>query len=112
MRLLAKSASLACRTEITDATSGFRLIREPLLKELSLSLATNYLGDTYEALIVAGRAGYVIREIPAPIRERLIGQSTSSAMQSVKFTIKGLGVWILRLHTQIRPLVSDRREDA
>lgn len=109
MRVLAKSASIAGRTEITDATSGFRLIREPLLAELSMSLATNYLGDTYEAIVVSGRAGYIITEVPAPIRNRAIGKSSSSAFQSMKFTIKGLGVWILRLHTRIRTL-SDNDE--
>lgn len=105
MRLLAKSASLASKSDITDPTSGFRLIREPLLEQLSQSMATNYLGDTYEAIIVAGRAGYRIHEVPASMRERSVGQSTSTPIQSAKFTIKGLGVWALHLHTRIRPLV-------
>jgi glycosyltransferase involved in cell wall biosynthesis len=101
MRVLARSASRATQTKITDSTSGFRLIRQPLLEKFSLLFASNYLGDTYEALIAAGRAGFVVREIPTPIRERLSGSSTSSAIQSSMQTIKVLTVAILQLHTRI-----------
>jgi hypothetical protein len=63
--------------------------------------ASNYLGDTYEALIAAGRAGYVVREIAAPIKERSIGESSSSTMQSFLQTIKVFTVALLQLHTRI-----------
>jgi glycosyltransferase involved in cell wall biosynthesis len=101
MRVLAWSASRATRSPITDSTSGFRLIRQPLLGKFSHLFASNYLGDTYEALIAAGRAGYVIREIAAPIRERSIGESSSSTMQSFLQTIKVFTVALLQLHTRI-----------
>jgi glycosyltransferase involved in cell wall biosynthesis len=101
MRLLAHSASKASGTDITDATSGFRLIREPLLGKFSQSFPTNYLGDTYEAVVSAGRAGYVVKEIPAALRERVAGESTASITQAVKFTVKGLVVALLRLHQKI-----------
>ena len=103
MRLLAWSASRATGTSITDASSGFRLIREPLLRQFSSSFSANYLGDTYEALISAGRAGYVVREIPAAMRERAIGVSSASVRQSVQFTMKGLAVALLRLHARVEP---------
>lgn len=101
MRVLARSASRATRSPITDSTSGFRLIRQPLLGKFSQKFASNYLGDTYEALIAAGRAGYVVREIAAPIRERSIGESSSSTMQSFLQTIKVFTVALLKLHTKI-----------
>jgi glycosyltransferase involved in cell wall biosynthesis len=101
MRVLAWSASLATRSPITDSTSGFRLIRQPLLGKFSHLFASNYLGDTYEALIAAGRAGYVVREIAAPIKERSIGESSSSTMQSFLQTIKVFTVALLQLHTRI-----------
>lgn len=101
MRVLARSASRATRSPITDSTSGFRLIRQPLLGKFSQLFASNYLGDTYEALIAAGRAGYVVREIAAPIRERSIGESSSSTMQSFLQTIKVFTVAFLKLHTKI-----------
>ena len=102
MRLLARSATNATQSPITDATSGFRVIQQPLLNEFSRTFAVNYLGDTYEALIAAGRAGYVVREIPAALRPRLNGLSTASIAQAVSFTLKGLAVTALRIHPRIR----------
>ena len=102
MRLLARSATNATQSPITDATSGFRIIQQPLLNEFSRTFAVNYLGDTYEALIAAGRAGYVVREIPAALRPRLNGLSTASIAQAVSFTLKGLAVTALRIHPRIR----------
>ena len=98
MRLLAHSASNATGTAITDATSGFRIIRQPLLEKFSKSFPTNYLGDTYEALVSAGRAGYVVVETAAALRERVAGKSTASITQAVGFTVKGITVALLRLH--------------
>jgi glycosyltransferase involved in cell wall biosynthesis len=54
MRLLSALASRATGTTITDATSGFRLIQDPLLSEFAKVFPSYYLGDTYEALISAG----------------------------------------------------------
>jgi glycosyltransferase involved in cell wall biosynthesis len=102
MRLLARSATNATQSPITDATSGFRIIQQPLLTEFSRTFAVNYLGDTYEALIAAGRAGYVVREIPAALRPRQKGESTASLVQAVTFTLKGLAVTALRIHPRIR----------
>lgn len=103
MRVLATSASVATRTTITDATSGFRLIRRPLLDHFSVDLATNYLGDTYESLIAAGRAGYGIVEVPVAMSERSHGTSSASVPAAVRFTIKSLGVFLLGLHPRINP---------
>lgn len=104
MRLLARSATKATQSPITDATSGFRIIQQPLLTEFSRTFAVNYLGDTYEALIAAGRAGYMVREIPAALKPRLNGESTASLLQAVTFTLKGLAVTALHIHPRIRTL--------
>jgi glycosyltransferase involved in cell wall biosynthesis len=101
MRVLAWSASRAAKTKITDSTSGFRLIRQPLLGRFSYFFASNYLGDTYEALIAAGRAGFKIREIEAPIQNRINGQSSSTTTQSVLQTIKVFTVALLQIHTRL-----------
>ena len=101
MRLLARSSSRATGINITDTTSGFRIICEPLLTKYSISFPTNYLGDTYEAVVAAGRSGYKVIEIPAALRERTSGESTASIAQSVRFTVKGLVVASLRLHQRI-----------
>jgi len=103
MQVLARSASRATNTKITDSSSGFRLIRNPLLKQFSIEFSANYLGDTYESVISAGRAGYVVREIPAPMEDRTAGVSTASWIQSVQSTLKGLGISAFRLHSRIEP---------
>jgi glycosyltransferase involved in cell wall biosynthesis len=101
MRILARSSSKATGINITDTTSGFRIICEPLLTKYAISFPTNYLGDTYEAVVAAGRSGYKVIEIPAALRERTSGESTASISQSVRFTVKGLVVAALRLHQRI-----------
>ena len=101
MRVLARSSSKATGITITDTTSGFRIITQPLLAKFAQSFPTNYLGDTYEAVVAAGRAGYKVVEIPAALRKRSAGESTASIAQSVRFTLKGLVVALLRLHPRI-----------
>lgn len=101
MRILANSSSKATGTHITDTTSGFRIICEPLLTKYSKSFPTNYLGDTYEAVVAAGRSGYKVIEIPVALHERTSGQSTASIAQSVRFTIKGIVIALLRIHQRI-----------
>jgi glycosyltransferase involved in cell wall biosynthesis len=101
MFVLARSASSAANKRITDSTSGFRIIRQPLLRQFSIHFANNYLGDTYEALVAAGRAGYVIAETPATLGPRVVGESTASTSDAVRFTLKGLGVALLGLHKRL-----------
>lgn len=101
MRVLAGSASAAANNRITDSTSGFRLIRQPLLEQFSLQFANNYLGDTYESVVSAGRAGYRVVEIPAGLRERTHGESSASTGSAVRFTLKGLGVAMLGFHKRL-----------
>jgi glycosyltransferase involved in cell wall biosynthesis len=101
MRLLSALASRATGTTITDATSGFRLIQDPLLSEFSKVFPSYYLGDTYEALISAGKAGFVVREIPTVIVNRTHGTSSASTRQSVKFIFKSVVVAGLGIHARI-----------
>lgn len=101
MRVLARSASRAAGSPITDATSGFRLIARPLLEEFAASFPSYYLGDTYEALVSAGRSGYVIREVPAALRPRLVGESSANPRQATQLTLKSLALVLLRIHFPI-----------
>lgn len=101
MRTLGRSASRAARTRITDSTSGFRLIARPLLEQFAASFPSYYLGDTYEALVSAGRAGYLIREVPAALKPRSAGVSSANSRQATQFTLKSLGLVFLRVHFPI-----------
>ena len=102
MKVLGASASRATGIKITDSTSGFRLICEPLLGAFAESFPTYFLGDTYEALVSAGRAGYVVREIPAALAPRQAGTSSASPVQAAKFTLKSLSLALLHIHFPIR----------
>ena len=102
MRLLSALASRATGTTIADATSGFRLIQNPLLSEFAQVFPSYYLGDTYEALMSAGKAGYVVKEIPTVIVNRTHGTSSASTLQSVKFIFKSVVVAALGFHIHIK----------
>jgi glycosyltransferase involved in cell wall biosynthesis len=102
MRVLSRSATSATESKITDSTSGFRLIQQPLLEQFAQQFANNYLGDTYESVISAGRGNYKVIEIAASLMPRQYGESTASTGSAVRFTLKGLGVATLRLHKRLR----------
>ena len=102
MWALARSASSATGATITDATSGFRLIRTPLLDELAHQLPSHYLGDTFEAIVSSGRAGYRIIETPVPLVEREYGTSTASPFQAAKWTLRAVLTSAFRLHERLK----------
>ena len=98
---LARVASRATGQKITDSTSGFRLIRRPLLDELAAHLPDYYLGDTFEALVVLGRAGYAVEEIGVAMAPRQSGVSTASNGRAVALIGKSLTTVLLGLHFRI-----------
>ena len=101
---LSKVAQRATKHKITDSTSGFRLIRQPLLGELALNLPAYYLGDTFETVVVAGRAGYHIEEIGVAMAARLHGTSSSSNFRSILLIGKVLTTVLLGIHFRLRRL--------
>ena len=98
---LARVASWATGRKITDSTSGFRLIRRPLLDELAVHLPDYYLGDTFEALVVLGRAGYAVEEIGVAMAPRQSGASSASTGRAIALIGKSLTTVILGLHFRI-----------
>ena len=102
MNFLAIIASRATKHKITDTTSGFRIITQPLLGEFAESFPAYYLGDTFEAVVVAGRAGYKVIEIGAVIAPRMSGSSTSTSARSVGLIAKALVLTVFMIHFRIR----------
>jgi glycosyltransferase involved in cell wall biosynthesis len=98
---LARFASRATGRRITDSTSGFRLIRRPLLDELAKNLPEYYLGDTFETLVVLGRAGYLVEEIGTAMAPRQSGVSTASNGRAIALIGKSLTTVLLGLHFRI-----------
>lgn len=104
MSVLSKVAQHATKHKITDSTSGFRLIRQPLLGELAVQLPVYYLGDTFETVVVAGRAGYHIEEIGVAMAPREFGNSSSGDVRSILLIGKVLTTVLLGLHFRLRRL--------
>ena len=101
MWVLSLFASRACQTKITDSTSGFRLISEPLLSQFAKYFPSHYLGDTFEATVVAGRAGYKVKETAAPISDRKAGVSSTGSWRSIILIARSVLVVVFRLHFKI-----------
>lgn len=101
MKMLVRLVQKQTNVELTDSTSGFRLIREPLLSAVSKSFPTNYLGDTFEALFVIGKNGYQISEIPTAMRNRVAGTPSSNFLGSTLQLAKSLFVSLTGLHFRI-----------
>lgn len=101
MRLLSIYLSLVVGCRVTDTTSGFRLIRQPLLDAFSEEFPDYYLGDTFEATVAAARAGYVITEVPASLRPRMFGASTASQVRATIMLVKVLALTVLNLHPRL-----------
>jgi glycosyltransferase involved in cell wall biosynthesis len=99
---LSQVASHATGQKITDSTSGFRLIQMPLLRELAEHLPNYYLGDTFETLVVIGRAGYSVEEIGVAMAPRQSGVSTTSNRQAIVLIAKALVTLILGTNFQRR----------
>ena len=104
MWALAKVAQRATKHKITDSTSGFRLIRQPLLGELAVNLPMYYLGDTFETVVVAGRAGYHIEEIGVAMAPRMHGRSSSGNVRSILLIGKVVTTVLLGIHFRLRRL--------
>ena len=102
MGVLARSATRAVGTRLTDTSSGFLVIRRPLLDEFARELPSHYLGDTYEAVVAAGRAGYRVRELPVPMRERAHGTSSASTGDAIRFTIRAFTLVVTRSSFTVR----------
>ena len=101
MWILKVVASRACRTRISDSSSGFRLIRKPLLMYFAESFPSHYLGDTFEALVISGRKNYKVVEIPAPFKDREHGQSSATSKVAILLIFRALVVTSFGLHFQL-----------
>ena len=96
MKVLTALAARYADVPLTDASSGFRAIRRPLLDNFAASYPTEYLGDTVEALILASRSGYRIAEVGVGMDPRMVGESTASPMAAAWYTLRVTAAVLLR----------------
>jgi glycosyltransferase involved in cell wall biosynthesis len=85
MRLLSALVSQRVGTRVSDPTSGFKVVTEPLLSEFARSYPAEYLGDTVEALLQAVAFGARIVEVPVPMEQRSAGAATSTVHAAGQF---------------------------
>ena len=92
IRVLSTTLARRGGVTISDPTSGFRAIRDPLLSAFASDFPHHYLGDTFEALLVAGRRGYRIGEVPVEMQARQGGQPSAALPASVRAMLRALTV--------------------
>ena len=103
MRVLSRIVKRSSGLHLNDTTSGFRCIAEPLLSEFSVSYPVHYLGDTFEAALVAARSGYRVIETPIHIRERQAGNASASTFAALRFIVRAVIASLVGLTFEIRP---------
>jgi len=104
MRVLSGIIKRSSGLRLNDTTSGFRCIAEPLLGEFSLSYPVHFLGDTFEAALVAARSGYRVIETPIHIRERQAGNASASTLAAIRFIVRAVIATLAGLTFEIRSL--------
>lgn len=85
MRVLARSLSRRTRAPLTDTTSGFRAFNRRAIDLFARDYPAEYLGDTIEALAIAGRNGCRISQVPVRMRPRAGGTPSSGPLKSTLY---------------------------
>jgi glycosyltransferase involved in cell wall biosynthesis len=93
--------SLLIRQKITDNTSGFRAYNKKALQFLAEYYPADY--PEPEAVILLGKNGFRMREIPVQMRERQGGQSSIRGIAAVYYMLKVLlGIFMGAIRAKIR----------
>ncbi len=88
MKALSARVRRVAGVHVLDSSSGFRAIRRPLLDRFAANYPVEYLGDTVEALIEAGRAGATIVERPITMTRREHGSGRAGAIASLWYVLR------------------------
>lgn len=85
MVVLAGILSRTSRTKLTDTTSGYRASGPGAVALFAEHYPAEYLGDTIEALVIASRAGLVIRQVPVAMRPRAGGVPSHNPFKAATY---------------------------
>jgi len=109
IKMLSCFMSLICRAKIDDPTSGFWLVRNPLLKYFAMEFPTDY--PEPEALALLRRQGYAFVSIPVSFRPRNKGVSSIRSWGAFYYTVKvGLALVVDRVRPVNRAYARDALE--
>lgn len=100
MWLLATFLSRVAHTKLTDTTSGFKASGPRAVRLFAQHYPAEYLGDTIEALVIAARAGCVIRQVPVAMRPRSGGVPSHNPFRSAAYLARATLALVFSL---IRP---------
>jgi hypothetical protein len=87
-RVFASVISLILRRRVTDSTSGFRAFNRAAVRFLAEQYPQDY--PEPEAVVILGRNGFRLEEVPVRMREREHGRSSISALRAVYYMVKVL----------------------
>lgn len=104
MRVLARLISRQTDTVLTDVTSGFRAFGPRAIALFAREYPSEYLGDTVEALLLAGRAGLTVRQVPVRMRPRQGGEASHSHVKSGLMLFRVLPAFVLSRHRRVPDL--------
>ncbi|HCS61190.1 MAG TPA: glycosyl transferase family 2 [Microbacterium sp.] len=97
MRVLAKVMSRVAATPLTDVTSGFKAAGPRAVQLFANEFPAEYLGDTIEALVIASRAGLVVRQIPVAMRERQAGTPSHHPWKAAVYLTRACAAFTLAM---------------
>jgi len=83
IRLFAWLTSLVLGQKITDTTCGFRAYGKRAIRMFASYDAAEFKDSV--GLVILGRAGLKMKEIPVTVRERIGGRSTISALKALVY---------------------------
>lgn len=95
IRFLSFALRRRAHVELSDPTSGFRAITGELLYHFAFDFPHYYLGDTFEAALIAGRRRYQIGEIAVPMRARQGGAPSADLKASCRAMARAVGVMMV-----------------
>lgn len=107
MQLLSAVLSRVCGTRLSDTTSGFKACDRRAIRLFASNYPAEYLGDTIEALVIAARAGLVVRQTGVEMRERAGGRPSHGPIKSGVFLLRAVLALMVALSRPSEPLVSE-----
>ncbi len=92
MGVLRRRLTRRTGVRLYDPTSGFRVIREPLLSRFALDFPATYLGDTFEAHLSAAAilGADRIAEVSVPMKARVTGVPSSVGVRNLAYFARAL----------------------
>lgn len=88
MKIISMVNSRILKQRITDNTSGFRAFNKRAISFLARHYPVDY--PEPETIIILGRSGFRLKEVPVKMRNRIHGKSSITPIVSIYFMIKVL----------------------